>query len=156
MARALTLGDVLQVECSCGTGYVSYAGRHPRFGDTIWVVPHIFAEPASNWSDLFVGEGYFAFYPAHTAVRQRLVRKVGFAPEAVRLLPQYWRNAVGFDEPGPIKTWLITDGTQRTSREESALSQEERLLPIASIWNHELLCERLASGWTPLHGGMTT
>ena len=44
MALKLSLGDVLEVKCGTGVGYVAYVGKHATLGDTIWVVPRVFSE----------------------------------------------------------------------------------------------------------------
>jgi hypothetical protein len=149
MGAVLSPGDILEFDCPGGVAYFSYAGKHASLGDAIWVVPRVFPQPTDDWSSAFGGEGYFAFYPATSAVRRKLVRKVGFAPAALRLLPTKRRNVVNVDAHGAVTSWLITDGTVRVPRRDSELSSEERNLPIANIWNHKFLVESIGRGWTP-------
>ena len=149
MSNILSIGDILEVSCERGIGYVSYAGQHSWLGDAIWVVPEIFNAARSDWSTLFDHSGYFTFYPVHAALRQKLIRKVGYAIEAMRPVPALVRTAVNKDESGRVVSWLITDGKARTPRKDAELSAAERSLPIGAIWNHKLLCERLEQQWKP-------
>ncbi len=48
-------------------------------------------------------------------------------------------------------TWIIEDGTNEVVKSE--LSAEDLQLPIAAIWNHELLMQRVSEGWRPADVG---
>ena len=150
MSDILAVGDVFEVACAGGIAYVSYAGKHGWLGDAIWIVPSTFESRRNDFGTVFAEPGYFAFYPLHAALRQKIVRKVGFAVEAIRLLPVNVRSAVNRDALGRISSWLITDGQSKLPRTDEELSYEERQLPIGTIWNHKMLCERIGSGWNPL------
>jgi hypothetical protein len=52
---------------------------------------------------------------------------------------------------GRIDTWVIEDGTHEVVKK--ALTDEELKLPIAAIWNHEILIQRVREGWNPLQEG---
>lgn len=149
MGRILSAGDILEVECPAGVAYISYAGRDANLGDAIWVIPEVFRQPTQDWSTVFGRNGYFAFYPAGTALRRKLVRKVGYSTEALRVVPVKRRRELAVDDSGVVTSWLITDGRDRTPKRDSELTDEEKGLPIASIWNHPLLIERIVSGWMP-------
>jgi hypothetical protein len=47
-----------------------------------------------------------------------------------------------------VKTWIV-EGRSTGEVTKHVLSEEERLLPIAAIWNHEFLVQRVATGWRP-------
>lgn len=149
MAPSVSVGDILEVVCPTGVAYVSYAGRHETLGDGIWVVPRVFAEPTDDWHAVFAGDGYFAFYPAQTALRRKLVRKVGYSIDAIRPLPAKRRMAASLDEREPVTTWLIVEGDARIARSADQLDQDERRLPLAEIWNHPYLIEAITSGRMP-------
>jgi hypothetical protein len=67
VSNNLAVGDVLEIICPTGVAYVAYAGRNESLGDAIWIVPKVFSQPTDDWSLVFSGPGYFAFYAAHTA-----------------------------------------------------------------------------------------
>lgn len=50
-----------------------------------------------------------------------------------------------------IITWIIEDGSREVVK--ANLSEEELRLPIAAIWNHEFLIQRIAEGWNPMNEG---
>lgn len=149
MSNVLAVGDILEVLCERGVGYASYAGKHAWLGDALWVVPEVFQLPRSDWKVVFNRPGYHVFYATHAALRQKLVKKVGYAIEALHPVPSLVRTAVSKDGRGTVNSWLITDGISRTPRKDADLSSDERSLPIGAIWNHKLLCERLETRWTP-------
>jgi hypothetical protein len=47
----------------------------------------------------------------------------------------------------PVETWIIEDGASELVTKK--LSETERELPIAVIWNRELLVQRVSEGWRP-------
>jgi hypothetical protein len=149
MSSVLSSGDILQVKCGQDVAYVTYVGRLPNLGDLIWVIPRVFSAPVADHATVLEIAGYFAFYPAHAALRQHLVRKVGFSESAVRLPPSRWRNAIRLGAERIVSDWFISDGASRVRRSDHELSPEERALPIADVWNHEYLCARLRERWTP-------
>jgi hypothetical protein len=145
-------GDILELDCGDGVAYFSYVGRHPILGDTIWVVPAVFDVPLADPVRAFTRPGYYAFYPAHTAVRQKLIRGRGFSADAMRMLPKRMRNVINLNSDGSVASWLITDGISNVPRRE--LTPEEQTLPIAAIWNHPLLVDRIRRNWSPASGNV--
>jgi len=142
-------GDILEVITPRGLAYVQYAGKHPKYGTAIRVLPGFFAVRPKDWAGLVSQEGYFTFYPVGVAVAQGAVTIAAHEPVPPgRELPSRFRRAGWRTPEGRVTTWLICDGTQETRRTE--LSEEERRLFIASIWNHEFLVERLVEEWRPV------
>jgi len=149
MSAHLAVGDILEVACEGGMAYVSYAGKHSWLGDAIWVVSELFPTPQSDWGNVFARDGYFTFYAVDAGLRHKHMRRVGYALEAMRPIPEMVRTAVN-KENDVVTSWLITDGVKRIPRRDADLSADERLLPIGAIWNFKLLCERLTSRWKPV------
>jgi hypothetical protein len=139
---------VLEANCVEGLGLMTYLGKHPHFGDIIWVLPALLRERPADLCSTLDGPGYFQFYPATTAARHRLIQKVGFCTTGMRLIPTQWRNIINEGTDGIVRTWNICDERTRVVRE--VLTPEERALPIGEIVNHALLCDRLRKGWTPV------
>jgi hypothetical protein len=50
-----------------------------------------------------------------------------------------------------VTTWIIVDECGEVLKR--TLSDEDLLLPIESIWNHEYLIGRIKEGWRPEHEG---
>ena len=140
-------GDVLEVISGQHVWVLSYVGRHPSLGDLIWVIPQAFAELPTEPCSALRGDGYYQFYPATTATRHGLVRKVGFCPSEMRMIPAQYCNIMSENADGTVRIWNVCDGTTRVVREE--LTADEALLPIGEIVNHAMLVERLEEGWTP-------
>lgn len=145
MSANLAIGDILEFGCLGGWCYLSYAGRDPTMGDAVWVIPEVFPGHRSDWANVFNRPGFLIFYPARATLRAKLVQKVGYSEEAIRMLPRFRRNIVREDESGVVMSWYITDGISRVPKLDSELSDEERLLPISVIWNHAFLLEQLES-----------
>jgi hypothetical protein len=141
-------GDILEVTTSRGLAYLQYTSRHPDFGETARVLPGLFQTRPEDWSALPAQEGYFAFYPVGAALRQGLVRVVGWRPvPAGRETPPALRRAGARSVDGKVLSWLVWDGKEEVLTRE--LTPSERLLPIGAIWNHEMLVLRLAEQWRP-------
>jgi hypothetical protein len=138
---------VLELEAGGRFAYFHYIGKHPDYGDTVLVNPRLQERQASVTADIFSG-AYVAFYPVTAAVSQGLVDVVA------HLLPPNLPNRLrraGARSGRRIDTWIIEDGSREVVK--ANLSDEERRLPIAAIWNHELLVQRIVEGWTPMQEG---
>ncbi|HLM42954.1 MAG TPA: ribonuclease E inhibitor RraB [Myxococcaceae bacterium] len=142
-------GDILEVRTPRGLAYVHYTSRHPEYGDAIRVLPGFFSTRPSDFMALVTRpEAYFTFYPASAAVSQGLVEVVSGHPVAQgQELPAVYRREGASDHEGRVLAWLICDGTKETLVRE--LSDEQRHLPIAAMWNHEALIHYLTTEWRP-------
>lgn len=127
--------------------YLQYIGKHREYGDTIRVSQSL-KEPCVPVTEELFSRGYFAFYPVITALNQGLVEVVAHVP-APRP-PERLRRA-GVRSNGDVKTWIVEDGAQEIVK--ARLSDEELNLPIAAIWNHEMLVQRVREGWSPSREG---
>ena len=58
-----------------------------------------------------------------------------------------YRRAGARSREGRVLAWLICDGTKETLVRE--LSEEQRHLPIAAIWSHDVLVTSLTEEWRP-------
>jgi hypothetical protein len=143
MAKRTKHGDVLEIVTPDGWIYVHYLGRHPEYGDAIAVCPTKHAERALIRPELFHGS-YVTFYPVVASVNRGLSSVVGHLPSPG--VPTRLRRA-GARLGRKVATWIIADGSRETLKKR--LSDEDRELPIASIWNHEFLIERVSGGWRP-------
>jgi hypothetical protein len=137
-------GDVLELEVPSGFAYLHYLGKHPEYGDAMLVSPQFQERRVTVTADIFL-DAYVAFYPVTAAVSQGLLHIVGHLRPPV--LPSRLRRA-GARSGRRVDTWVIEGGSREVVK--STLSDDELRLPIASIWNHELLLQRIAEGWTPV------
>jgi hypothetical protein len=144
-------GDVLAVIDDDQKWLLCYCGRDASLGDTVWVRSGAMHPNEPMDCATFTADGFYAFYPATAALRQRRVTREGFCAEGMRLLPPLRRIGSPFRRDGEPTTWRIaTDaniGTSFTLR--SRLTQSEARIPEGAIWNHAFLVERLRSGWHP-------
>jgi hypothetical protein len=145
-------GDVLAVADSGAKWLLCYVGRDSSLGDTVWVRSAALTPDEPIDCATFNSEGYFAFYPATAALRGALVTRAGFCAEGMRMIPPLRRYSLSlFAREGEATAWRIAAnahvGTPFTIRPQ--LTQEEARIPRAAIWNHQLLLDRLRSGWHP-------
>jgi hypothetical protein len=143
MARRPTPGDVLELAVPDGVIYLHYLGKHVEYGDGVVVCLRKQAKRAPVSPDLF-REGYVTFYPVIAAVGRGFAAVVGHLPSPG--LPERLRRR-GAISGRKVETWIIEDGSKEVVKQE--LSDEERQLPIASIWNHEFLVQRVNEAWRP-------
>lgn len=146
-------GDLVEVRTPRGLAYVQYTSKHPRYSDTIRVLPGLFEQrpPADELRALSTQEGYFVFYLVSLAVRHGLVEIIGNYPIPAGLDAPAKLLRVGFIAPGgKVMTWVLLEGSKETLIKR-ALTPEEKRLSRAQMWNHEYLVQRLAEQWRPEH-----
>lgn len=132
--KKLSPGDVLEFPIDGVKKSVQYLGNHTEYGGAIWV-------PSDDFR-----KGYVAFYPASAAVYQGVV-KVTERRDPEAQVPTNIRRPGARARDGMITSWVIeSQGEEHMTRE---LSDAEVKLPIAVIWNHEMLCIRIREGWNP-------
>ncbi len=144
----LSSGDVLEIAAGGHFVYLQYVGRRELFGDTVLVSPVLHERRREPHVDLF-SDGYFAFYPAATAVHRALAAVVGSLP-APPVPMQVRRPATR--SPRGIESWAIDDDTGGTTVKAS-LSAVELRLPEGAIVNHQYLIRQVAEGWSPSRHG---
>ena len=138
----------MEVATSDGAAvYLHYLGKHPDYGDAVTVCPAKKAPNNEVTAELFRG-GYVTFFPATAAVSQGLASVRGQLPSAG--IPQRLRRP-GARSANKVETWIIEDGASEVVKRE--LSEADRELPIAVIWNLELLLQRVSEGWRPAMEG---
>ena len=139
----LNVGDLLEIPIAENFAYAVYIGRHVEYGDVIWVVPGTFKRQPSNLTDILAKSGYLAFYPARSAASQKLVDVVGASGiEQLPDVPRHLRRAGARARTGEILAWVVENDGIDTLRTQ--LSEQEKQLPIAAIWNHAFLLARIA------------
>lgn len=152
MAKKARVGDVLEVQVPAGFAYVQYLGKHPGYGDVIRVLPGVHAEQVTDFSALVAAEGYCTFYPATAFVARGFTRVVHSGPLPAGVgVPTTWRRVGARAPSGEIRTWVIEAPGEQIVRKE--LTDSERQLPIAAIWDHEYLVQSLSEGWSPAQEG---
>jgi hypothetical protein len=139
-------GDLLEIETPKGLAYVQYVGQHPEYGDVIRVLPGFHEHRDSDFNGFIEKPGYLAFYSARASVAQGLSRIVGSYPLGIEV-PNNVRRAGARAKTGEILTWIVESDGYEIVRER--LSEMEKQLPIAAVWDHELLVMRISQEWMP-------
>jgi hypothetical protein len=155
MPKRLIRGDVVRIAAGDNAAYskflgdrlvyLQYLGKHPEYGYAVAVCPAPQSALAEVSKHLFK-DAYVAFYPPGTAVNRGLATVVGRLQCLIEV-PHRLRRA-GALANRKVETWVIEDppNDEVVTRQ---LSAAELALPIASIWNHECLLERVSRGWRP-------
>jgi hypothetical protein len=141
--KRLVGGEILEVSVGKRFGYVQFIGEHREYGDAILVSPTLHDRQA-HFGTGFFDSGYVTFYPAGVAVSNKLVEVV--AQSSPPKLPKRFRRPKA-QRDGAVESWVIEGGWRDVVKQN--LTDEERRLPIAGIWDHELLRKQIAKGWTP-------
>ncbi|WNG57763.1 ribonuclease E inhibitor RraB [Archangium gephyra] len=146
------IGDVLEVSTPRGLAYIHYTyfTYRPYF-EVIRVLPGFFATRLADFTELVNHpKAFFAFYPARPAVSQGLVEIVAHHPVSPdKAFPAVYRWAGARSREGRVLAWRICEGTKETLVRE--LSEEQRYLPIFSIFLHDSLVSALTKEWRPEH-----
>lgn len=141
------LGDVIEIETPKGLAYAQYSHEHPEMGSLIRVLPGLYRERPTPLP-VHESERFFIFYPVDAALREGMVSFVGneAIPTHARSFP-LMRNRRDADMAGRAINWWLWDGNDY--RPVDTLSKEQRKLSIAAYWSHDVLVERIATGWSP-------
>ena len=151
-SRRLKAGDILEVQTSRGLSYLQYVGKHTEYGDVIRVLPGWHEYRVTDFTALIAKAGYLAFYSARAAVTRGFVETIDSCPLPTGVeVPRNLRRAGARGPSGAILTWIVENAGQETLRRE--LTEAEKKLPIAAIWDHELLVLRISQGWSPEQEG---
>jgi hypothetical protein len=106
-----------------------------------------------DFTSLVTKSGYLAFYPARHAVAQGLAEVVAsYKPPNFVEVPRRVRRVGARGRKGTPLSWILEDEGEETLRK--SLNSAERELPIAAIWNHELLVARISEKWDPQSEGL--
>jgi hypothetical protein len=150
--KRVKTGDVLEVKSSRGYTYIQYVGKHAEYGDVIRVLPGIYDRSLPDVREIVESVGYLGFYSARAAVSQGLAMILGpFPLPSSTSVPINVRRAGARGPDGTVLTWIIEREGQEFVREN--LTDSEKQLPIAAIWDHELLMLRVCEGWHPSKEG---
>jgi hypothetical protein len=123
-----------------------YISKDPTFGELVRVLSGLHAKRPQCFD---VSQALYAvFFPLSAAASKGIVEIVGHVevPQGDER-PRLMRRPGGITRDGRILNWFITDGANEWRKD--ALSDSERELSIAEIWNDTLLIERITSGWRP-------
>ncbi|HVG62363.1 MAG TPA: ribonuclease E inhibitor RraB [Hyalangium sp.] len=146
-------GDVFEVRTPQGLAYLQYTSKHPRYSDTVRILPGLFkSRPAPDeLAGLVTQEGYFTYYLVSLALKHGLVERIGNYPIPAGLEAPSKLLRAGFrTSEGKALAWFLWDGTQETLLKRE-LTAEEKRISLAQMWNHEFLVHRLAEQWRPEH-----
>jgi len=139
----LRVGDVLELAVGQNFVYLNFLGKHREYGECLLLSNHRHESPISDFSSEFQSS-YVVFYPASIALKRNLMAIKGNiqAPS----IPTELRRAGGRSGTR-ILNWIIEDG--QAERLVEQLSKKQQSLPIAAIWNHEMLLFRISEHWKP-------
>ena len=150
--RRVKTGDILELQTPRGLSYAQYVGKHTEYGDVIRVVSGWHGHRVTDFVGLLSQSGYLAFYPASAAVKNGLAEIVGSHPLPVGVsVPQSLRRAGARGRTGQVLTWIVEIAGHDIVCKE--LDEAQRKLPIAAVWDHALLIERISQGWSPEQEG---
>ena len=150
--KKIDTGQIFRVKDGEEFFFLQYLGKHPLYGETIRVFPDLISDDSEiDGSSLEEQDSYVTFYPLSLSARDRMV-----SPASLRLsnypeIPLYLRRPGARSKNGEILSWILEDSNGDTPRTQ--LSEEEKSLPIAGIWNHEYLLHRVRQGWHPRQEG---
>jgi len=148
--KRLVLGDIVEIPIS--KGKFAYAQvvynytKPPHWGHLLQVLHGTYARMPENLDALIARDPQFcAFYPAATALNRGWIRIVAHAElsKEHHSLPLFKARNTNF-QTGK-HTWWLWDGEMEWRVGE--LSPEHYDLPLLQLISHEVLVERIKTGW---------
>jgi hypothetical protein len=147
--KRIRIGDVVEIPTAKGLAYAQYSHKKEQWGSLLRILPGTFGNrPEDLAAVVRQKELFVTFFPLGAAVSRGIFEIVGNepVPEAARAFPLF--RAAGFvDRQGRVHGWYLWDGDREWRIGE--LSDEQRSLPIRSVWNDTALIEAIEEGWTP-------
>jgi len=142
-------GDVFEISTASGQAYLQFMQKNKLMGPAMRVLPGTYVDGNPDIGSLVrTAAGYWIFFPLAAALKAKILRPVGAfeIPSHAEKLPIF-RSGVVDPATGRVENWWLWDG--ENSRMVGAITEEQRKLPIKSIWNDTLLVERIEQGWSP-------
>jgi len=159
MPRRLKPGDLFEIECSKGLGYIQYChhegGGPLSSGPLIRAIEGLHRQRPAHLHEIATGSTLFwTYYPLGPAVSQRLVTHLGTFPIPAEAADYpILRSQWGIDDTGLALDWNIlgreVDLRPKILRIVKILSAEEQRLSGASIVSHPVLVDRIAEQYRP-------
>jgi len=153
MARAVKIGDVVEILTTRGLAYAQCTHRHtqpPRYGYLIRILPGFHAVRPTSFDALVKQRDLFrVFYPLGSAISRGLVVWAAreLVPDSVISFPTFRCGVPASD--GRVQTWWLWDGSREWP--VASLTPAQRSLPIREVINHNLLLERIESEYKVEH-----
>jgi hypothetical protein len=143
-------GDVFKIITTKGFGYFQCVKEtSAKDCEVIRILPGVYKEDEIVDIGELVEkkELYFIQFPLKYAVKKKCVKCVANCkvPESV-IVPKYYRDK--HIVRGEFISWHIIDSETFQIHSVEKLSDDEKRLSPAEIWNDTLLAERIAEGWT--------
>jgi len=143
-------GDVFELATSKGYAYIQCCLKHPRYTYLIRILPGMYETQPSSLKDLATRrEAFFVFFPLGAAARRGIVRWVTneALPKWAQKQP-LMRLEGGSAPGGKVLNWRLWDGGTKETLVQK-LTDDQKKVSIAEIWNDTLLIERICQGWKP-------
>jgi len=139
---------VIEIPTPKGLAYAQFTHKVPRYGALLRVLPGLFPQRPSDFTELVRQRPVFStFFPLGAACNREIVYVVASEsiPPHSSSLPIF-RNS-HLDRTGKrVGPWYLWDG-QREWRVETLDNQQFRDYPPLGVWNDTLLVERILTGW---------
>ncbi len=143
-------GDVFEIKTEKGFGYFQCIKViEENKGEIVRVFSGVYSNPEEVDFESLVKEkeSYFVHFFTIFSLKAKMVRKVGNyrVPKGIEA-PKYYRTPEIIK--GEFICWYIVDRDTLKRRRVDVLTSEEKKLSPWGYFNHKLLEERIASGWT--------
>lgn len=149
--KSVKIGDVFEIVTKRGMAYFQCVKEAKSTEcEVIRILPGVFSTDQTKNLDKLVKqrELFFIQFPLKYAVKKNCVKLIGNYPVPDEVtLPKCYRDK--HIVRGEFINWHIVDAETLNIRAVKELSEEEKRLSPAGIWNDTLLAERIAEGWKP-------
>lgn len=144
-------GDLFQIKTSKGLAYFQCVKETSATEcEVIRILPGVFESTDNiNLNALIeLKEVFFVQFPLKYALKQNVIKLIGNYPVPKDVqLPKFYRDK--HIVKNEFVSWHIINSDTLHIRSVKELSEDEKKLSPAGIWNDTLLAERIAEGWKP-------
>ena len=143
-------GDIFELHTNNGIAYFQCVKESPATEvETIRILPGIYVSLEQARLEDLVNkqETFFIKFPLKYGLKKKVIKFVGNyrIPNSV-IVPRYYRDM--HIVRGEFIAWHIIDSETYMIQSVKELSEEQKKLSPAGMWNDTLLAERIAEGWT--------
>ena len=148
----INIGDIIEIKTKIGFFYAQYTHKDDENGALIRVTKNCFDRRPSDLQEIVDAEvGIITFFPLSIAIHRKIFPLIGNlpVPKQRQKFPVF-RVRGHVDREGRVKQWKFWNG-EKTWPDKwlTNLTEEQKKLNIAGIWNDTYLIERLEESWTP-------
>lgn len=141
------IGDIFEINTPKGKAYLHYIYKDSVIGELVRVLQGLYSDRPTNFDQLAASkERYIISFPLSAAIKQKIVKPVGFYSASNFSKPELMRTE--HNVRGEFLGWHLINTETWHRQLVMTLSPEQKKLSPWGIWNDKLLIDNLVNDWS--------